>query len=297
MSDEVSGWRGGASFRDGSDALTICNPATADSAIRVGAFALIEVPMAGGKPGELLSYSSRGPLLRGGDGIDIGAPTDALAAVTPLASGAMGWMPFGGTSGAGPHVAGTLALMRQALPGASAEELRQKLLTGAKKDALVDKAGRTAFGQGRLDVAGALGIAPVTGTAPKLVAVVENDKTTKPVLRLDVTDDEPAETMRVRWDLDYDGVPDTEWEPLAPHAFEGKEPGLQWVRAEVLDRQGHVTSTTAQLEVGTVPPPSPDAEANADSGCGCHATPSRAPGWSFGAIALFALAFVRRRRS
>lgn len=298
VSDEVSGWSGGAWFTQGSDAYTICNPATADAAIRIGAFALNDAPAARTSAGDILSYSSRGPLLRGGDGIDLGAPTDAISTLPPLDKGAMGWMPFGGTSGAGPHVAGTIALMRQAFPDASADELKAKLLAGTASDAMVTRAGPTAFGRGRLDVAGALGIAPSTGTAPSVVPVTENAGTSKPTLRLEITDDEAAETMRVRWDLDYDGVPDTEWEPLAARSFEGASVGPQWVKVDVLDRQGHVTSATATFDVGTTPPPGDAAAASAgdDSGCGCRTAPGGA-GVGSGVLALATVAsLVARRR-
>ncbi len=298
VSDPMSGWRGGAWFAEGTDAYTICNPATADSAIRIGAFALNDNPRAETRAGDILTYSSRGPLLRGGDGIDLGAPSYALSTVTPLDEGVTGWMPYGGTSGAGPHVAGTIALMRQAFPNASADELLAKLLAGATSDAMVAKAGPTAFGRGRLDVAGALGIEPQAGTAPTVIVVTENGGTSRPTLHVEITDDEPAETMRVRWDLDYDGVPDTEWEALSPRSFEGATVGSQWVRLEVLDRQGHVASTTAVFEVGTIPPPG-DARAtssDADAGCGCRAAPA-GPGTGEGGLALAAVAsLVARRR-
>ncbi|HVH48015.1 MAG TPA: S8 family serine peptidase, partial [Labilithrix sp.] len=113
-SDDVYAWTGGFAFDTNTASRTICNPSTSDKTISVAAYVLHEEDgyAAAGKKGELARYSSRGPTLAGATGIDIAAPDNPLSA-SPPAEGFDGvlWEPFGGTSGAGPHVAAAVALL------------------------------------------------------------------------------------------------------------------------------------------------------------------------------------------
>lgn len=274
IADDVTPWAGGIAFEKGTGDRTICNPATADSAIRVAAYSLADDEAWKQKAGEIESYSSRGPLLFDRGNIHLAAPTNVLAPVTPFEQGVAAWYVYGGTSGAGPHVAGAVALLRQAMPGASPDQIEKQLVDGTRSDDLVTKSGPNAFGRGRLDVAGALGVAAYavsTECTRRPSVVVDGDGTADATLRLDA-EAEAANKLRVRWDLDYDGVPDTEWEPYAPRSFAGTGTGQKWVRLDVLDAEGCLGSTTSRFDVGDAPVAStPPREVVTESGCACRA--------------------------
>ncbi|MBM4398076.1 MAG: S8 family serine peptidase, partial [Deltaproteobacteria bacterium] len=156
--DVASGWARGVTWTEHeSAATTLCRPSTATSAITVGAY--------GGRfgspaeLGQVRGYSSRGPRIDGADGIDVVAPDDPY---TPFAewdlsvAGGSGWLHggywvFGGTSGAGPHVAGAVALLRQAHPEDAATAIADRLLAGAESDAGMGAVPNPVWGHGRLD--------------------------------------------------------------------------------------------------------------------------------------------------
>ncbi len=187
--DDTGIWTGSIGFTNASPETAVSGTATADSAIKVGAFASGDSATSPTPGGAIHGYSSRGPLLLGGDGVDVIAPTSSVAPA----------MPFDEKT--------------QALPDASADDLVARLRAGARKDDVVVRAGPTVAGQGKLDVGRSLGVPPLTGEAPMVRLVVENDATREVTVRVDVTDDEPLDVLRARWDLDYDGEPDTGWEP------------------------------------------------------------------------------------
>jgi Subtilase family len=113
VGDIRTSWGGGFSFTENTSSRTICHPATADSVITVAAFILNDDSgfNAAGKKGEIASYSSRGPTLMGSPGIEVAAPDNPPGTSLPNGSESNIYEPFGGTSGAGPHVAAGLALL------------------------------------------------------------------------------------------------------------------------------------------------------------------------------------------
>jgi subtilisin family serine protease len=123
----------------------------------------------GAATGDALSneavYSSRGPTTDGRDKPNLIAPTGLPS---PTSEG------FAGTSAAAPHVAGALALLKEAFPGASSEELVERLHerstpvespSGARPDLRVAGLGSLA-GTGPVLPAGAEG-AFVVGQIPE----------------------------------------------------------------------------------------------------------------------------------
>lgn len=299
--DAYNSWARGFVFEENTPSKTICHPATSDKGLAISAYVLHGNGAWGG-PGVLAGYSSIGPRIDGDHGIDLAAPDDPWSPGVPLAGAVdlVRYEQFGGTSGAGPHVAAAAALLKQADPSRSAIAIRKALVDGAKRDAFVT-GDATKWGAGKLDVAAALGVGRSEGAAPKVTLTApKHVKLGTPIeLRLDVVDD--REGSRARWDLDYDGAPDAAWEPIGPKTIPGDALGVRTVRVDVLDADGHLRGATARIEVvDELPDPGPTSPAAApadDGGCGCRTSSPRTSRTSMGAFAaLAALGILRRRR-
>lgn len=255
VADYTTSWAYGATFENATNESTVCHPATADRTLGVAAYTLhAEREYGGSSPqGALASYSSRGPLLDGRTGIAIAAPDNPLAANIPLPDAPVGthavFAPFGGTSGAGPHVAAAVALLHQAFPTASADQLRTRLLDNAR----AVEGDANEWGRGKLDVERALGIVNtselqrpgrvrVEGPADGIVAGRANE------LRV-TTYDGLGEGARARWDLDYDGTPETGWDPSTTIVFTPTVTGSTVVRVWVANAAGYVVGAAVPLDV------------------------------------------------
>jgi hypothetical protein len=307
-SDDVTTWAAGFTFDQNTPERTICNPSTSDKTISVAAYVLHDERLfyPAGKSGEIATYSSRGPRIDGAPGIELAAPDNPLSTAPPRADRASEiiWEPFGGTSGAGPHVAAAVALMMQTFPKAKPNELKQRLLDSVKPG----EGGAELTGKGKLDIAAALDAKIVSGEPPK----VKLQSVSPPIVggdamvRVSAEDDEPA-GLSARWDLDYDGTFDTGWLPLGEQAVPlGETPvgAKLGVRVDVRDSQGNVSGATTTIEVrpAEVPPVLTPAPAN-DEGCLCRAAGrslvserTRAPVPVGVALALGAALIVRIRR-
>lgn len=101
--------------------------------------------------GSMQSYSSAGLTYDGRQKPEISAPTGAYTANN---SGTNTYSALGGTSGAAPHVAGTLALMLQRFPGLTPDLARQQLIDYTYTDAQTAAYGtepNKRFGYGKLN--------------------------------------------------------------------------------------------------------------------------------------------------
>lgn len=323
VGDDRNSWARGITFDRNDPTRTLCSPATSDRTLAVGAYVLHgeAAYSPAGTTGALASYTSRGPRLDGDDpGIDLVAPDNPMSLLSPTDPGATGgFSPFGGTSGAGPHVAAAAALLRQRYPDATGDELRARLIDHARTDR-VDLTAPNEWGRGRLDVAASLGLTPTTGRAPVVAlngpAQIRAGRDVTLTVR--VTDDGDRAALRARWDLDYDGAPDTDWVPLTDRVITTAEPGVVAVRVEVRDAEGYVMPAVARVEVvRDLPDPvdagSPDSgtDGGADGGasgggggeaegCGCGVvgtTRHGAAAWIGFALAGLAVARRRRRRA
>lgn len=129
ISDDASAWSGGAAWNSPTNTHLITWPSTADTAISIASYMSRNLWMPG--YGMLASYSSIGPRIDGNPKLSVAAPGgyDILSAWSfdspypswytqgysglPLYPLYGGYQLFGGTSAAGPHVAGAAALMLQ----------------------------------------------------------------------------------------------------------------------------------------------------------------------------------------
>jgi subtilisin family serine protease len=309
--DNKADWAGGFSFVGNDPTRTICYPSTSDKTISVAAYVLHDAISFGGAgvAGALARYSSRGPRLDGDPGIEIGAPDNPLSTVSaypgrvPYAS----YMPFGGTSGAGPHVAAAAALLRQLNPTAEPGVIRGMLLDHARRDEHARADNPTEFGRGKLDVAAALGLTATSGTAPTITlrAPGRMGPEREARLELNAMDDGPASELVARWDLDYDGTPDTPWQPVGAQSVRSGASGFVNVRVEVRDGQGYSAAATARIQVVALSEvPMEDRLFDpifVEQMRGCHcATPgarARAMGaWSVALIALGLASIARRSK-
>jgi subtilisin family serine protease len=139
-----------AAGNSGPHEETVSSPASAESALAVGAV---------NQDDELTSFSSRGPRLGdGGIKPDVTAPGFEIVAAR-ASTADIGdpvdehYVPASGTSMATPHVAGAAALLAQAHPDWTPEQLKSALMSSARPHQ-----GLSMFeqGAGRLDVAAAM---------------------------------------------------------------------------------------------------------------------------------------------
>ncbi len=310
VSDTTSSWSNGITFDAATDAKTVCHPATAQRALAVAAYTLHDEPGYGNSSplGTMASYSSSGPLLDGRVGIALAAPDNPLSIGVPEygkpGGVAASYAPFGGTSGAGPHVAAAAALLRQAYPDESAEQLRTRLTASARPiNGPLER-----WGSGKLDVAAALGIAVGSSAAPRDARIetppegLVRGRDNK--VHVTVTDD--GASFRTRWDLDYDGTPDTAWIDGLETTLLAQETGPRAIRVYVADADGNVTGATLLTEIlaeplvstpdgGTTTTPQ-NLDELGGGGCGCHSVPAQSR-YAAGLVLLIALIGARRSRS
>ncbi len=162
VQDNRTAWVGGTEWvAPRNPALSVIWPATADAGIAVGSYSTRG--FSGGldpvTPGSLSVFSGQGPRVDGQPLLDMVAPSnyDVATASDRTQTGRWGeyrW--FSGTSGAAPHVAGAAALLRQARPDLTAEQIEAALRAGARRDSFTGSQASEAFGAGKVDVAGAL---------------------------------------------------------------------------------------------------------------------------------------------
>jgi serine protease AprX len=161
-----------AAGNDGPGSGTVGSPGCARKVITVGATDDIDA---------IASFSSRGPTLDGRQKPDLCFPGVGIAA--PRAAGtAMGsvvddyYTRASGTSMATPHASGAAALLLQANPGFTPDQVKGRLMETAKNLGLDG----SAQGAGRANVAASLGLdgggstpAPKPGCAPSVVSAIK----------------------------------------------------------------------------------------------------------------------------
>jgi hypothetical protein len=285
-------WRYGFSFDEHvTVSSTISSPGTADEALSVGGYALHHGTGYGlsEAEGALASFSARGPRIDGFHDLDLVAPVNPLStAIDVKYPDDVSYEVWPGTSCAAPIVAGAIALLRQLYPDESAESIRQRIVSTARKDTFVS-ADQDKWGKGKLDVAAAAGIDPTTSAPPsvRLEVPPEIELGQKLNARVVVTDDGAAH--RTRWDVGYDGIYDTDWLDADEHVIEPKSLGPLALRVETHDEDGNIAGATTIVNVVEGKPPEPAPSANPPSGSSSCSVGPRLPDRSSGLLALVGL--------
>lgn len=171
VADDVSSWAGGAEWTVYyTDQRCVTWPATADDAFVNGSYSTRGfesydgVGGGGISIGEISAFSGRGARIDGLHLLDLCSPGNydvytTMSHQTPQAYPNGSYRQFSGTSAAGPHVAAAAALVRQAFPGASADDVAALLVGHAKTDAWTGGVYNDTWGWGKLQILAALNAA------------------------------------------------------------------------------------------------------------------------------------------
>lgn len=300
--DDRTSWASGITFEHGDETRTICSPSTGDKTITVGAYVLHDEPYfyATAAKGDLATYSSRGPRIDGETKVGISAPENPISLSPPLGPDVqVEYSPFGGTSGAGPHVAASVALLQQLYPSEDAETRKNRILSSARRDSFVTE--KALWGEGKLDLAKAAELS-IEGGAPakiRLKAPSPGYAGTPVKLSVEIEGDVSPDTLTARWDFDYDGVPDTPWGGLEIDMPTAEGVSQMNPRVEVLDANGNIAADTLLVALNQGKPPVIGAAAPVDSsddGCGCSVPGREAGTKGLGAVVMLLGGLVLTRR-
>ena len=318
LGDEY-GFATSSAFRDASDRSTIAAPATSDRCLAVGAIPshLSTEDAAFARAGDesentVRAYSARGPRIDGELRPHIVAPDNPLSAlgageILPFSPGTAiaahgAYSVFGGTSGAGPHVAGVAALLVE--DGLSGDEVLTRIRERAIADPVAGILPNDDYGFGRLAADVALD-APGIGAPPSVSIEVDppfvapNDEVSVRV----IVDDPDGEPTELRWDYDYDGEFDTPFGSTTVWTSRYDAPQIVRLKVRVRDSGGYAREAAAQIVV-TLEPPRPDAASGGDAGpgggdggCGCATVGGRGSTIPVTlVVSALALGLIARRR-
>ncbi len=174
LTDDETVWQNGAYWLDFlTDDGTVTSPGTADEAITVGAF-----DPRGSKRsarGDLNDFSGWGLRIDGRQVVDIIAPGSVTYSTSPRSGDppTWGYEDFNGTSASEPFVAGAAALLLQADPALTHNDIRRLLHEGALADRLTGEVPNNRWGQGKLSISGALAALDPPRELPPAIAGVE----------------------------------------------------------------------------------------------------------------------------
>lgn len=146
LGDNGFSWTGLARWNAPTEDNTVTWPATADSAIGVAAYKNKS------NDTNINSFSGRGLRLDNRRPVDVAAPGSTVFSIGRNDR----YVAFGGTSSAGPHVAGAIALIRQADKTLSHGKVRALLHAGAISDDFAGTVPNTTWGFGKLRIENSL---------------------------------------------------------------------------------------------------------------------------------------------
>lgn len=307
--DSDSGWGEGFKWNsDVTEAHLIGFSGTADTAIALAAYTgrdETELEYYGNSQGELYDYSGRGHRIDGEKIMHIAAPANPLSSMAgPYVSEGNYYnqfMVFGGTSGAGPHVAGAAVLLKQLYPDDTGIQIRDRIRSGALVDSDVLTPGNLPqdelWGAGKLRIyQSAWDEDPPANTPPLITADnIEGFSNSDVSLVVAVSDGETAtENLQVRWDFNYDGEWDTDFSLDHSTTYRWILPGNYLVKAQVMDEMGSVSSILVSVSVSVYVAPPDEKD---DEGCSCAvAGTGKTSTGVFFILTGMVIAMMRRRR-
>jgi len=305
LADIASGWGIGFAWEESiaTDDRTIGIPAVSESCIGVGAHT--GHPTTSAEPwfgdpeaaGEIRAYSGKGPTIDDRQKPDIAAPDNPWAAA-PTGQSISSYVPqgavspFGGTSGAGPHVAGTAALLAQI--GIFGDDARQAIRDAAFTDSMTGAVPNYDYGWGRLNAAAPLG-ATVEGKAPTVTVTVPANNKVGQAINIEVTatdSDSSTDVLEAKWDDDYDGTWDVKYAAVKNREVTFDKPGTHVLKVRVRDETGRFAEALALIPVSSNTEDPSDAGSLTDagnltdagksspkakSGCGCNLPGTTSP--------------------
>jgi subtilisin family serine protease len=128
-------------------ARTISTPGTANEVITAASYIT-----RGAGVGGISAFSSRGPTRDGRPAPDVAAPGQLVISARASTLGGDTYHSLQGTSMASPHVAGAVALMLQANPNLTQQQIKDCLRNNARSDAFTGATPNNTWGGGKLDV-------------------------------------------------------------------------------------------------------------------------------------------------
>jgi len=298
VADDISSWNGGVTYKaHNTEVGTASHPSTADTVISVGAYGGRFAAAGDSGPGKLRVYSGRGPRIDGERVLDVVAPDDSITIGSGHTLGKSlvygGYQVFGGTSGAGPHVAAGVALMQQLDPTLTPLKIREALRSGALAEPFMGNIPNGAYGSGKSRFMSAVELPTQLLTQPDFELSVHPG--TGLTRTLEITTPTP-EGHKARWDYIYRGTWDTPLQDTLTTDITFDTAGTYTVKAELVAPTGARAAKTLQITVEDPPPPPMDTAPNVaepppiapepapnpeptppippDSGCASHPAPA-----------------------
>jgi hypothetical protein len=128
-------------------ARTISTPGTSNEVITAASYIT-----RGAGVGGISAFSSRGPTRDGRPAPDVAAPGQLIISARASTLGGDTYHVLQGTSMSSPHVAGAVALMLQANPTMTQQQIKDCLRNNSRADAFTGTTPNTTWGGGKLDV-------------------------------------------------------------------------------------------------------------------------------------------------
>jgi len=189
--------------------------------------------------------------------IDVAAPDDPYTPLARMKTGMMmglldvraSYTVFGGTSGAGPHVAAGVALIKQIEPELSTSQRFALIVNGADVEPFMGTLPNKEYGHGKLNIFKSYFGYEAPGNLPPTAEVVMEWRNGLYVtLDASSSSDPAAGALEARWDFEYDGVWDSPWMDVLNIEFGYPAAGQYTAKVAVRDGQGATDYAIVRFE-------------------------------------------------